>query len=351
MLLLCAGAAASLAGVWTLAGLSESSPVRGTPRVMAATSIGLLGAAVVYGRGAAASRGELSLPLLFCVASVFGLAVGAAKIEAALLDRDGQRVVRRSAGIVSGAFFGMAAVGAASLDLSSSSLSQARLAWALMFALVAAVLIVFAGRARYAGVGVLTLGQRLLVVGLVGVALLAGARLTRASAPAPAPGALVAVAASTSANVVASAAPAVVEAAVAAPSAAPVASAAPEVPAIASAAASAAAPPASDQTGSVQIEAITARGMLEADARGGVTRRLERLQVCAADPKNQQSGALSLKVGVDPSGSVAYSKATGGDLSGTPLGTCLLAVFYKMGFAAPASSGATIEITLRIPPR
>ena len=51
------------------------------------------------------------------------------------------------------------------------------------------------------------------------------------------------------------------------------------------------------------------------------------------------------------SGSVSYSKATGGDLSGTPLGACLLAVFYKMGFAAPASSGATFEITLRIPPR
>ncbi len=351
-LLLCAGAAASLAGVWTLAGLSESSPLRGTPRVMAATALGLLGEAIVYGRVPAAARGELSLPLLFSIAAVLALAVGAAKIEAALFERDGQRVVRRSAGIVSGAFFGMAAVGSASLDLCSSSLSQARFGWALMFALVAAVLAVFTGRARYAGVGVLTLGQRALGLGLVGVALLAGARLTRAAAPVSAPSALLAVSPSASDAAVASAAPVeVVAASSAAPSvSASAALAASEAPA-ASAAPSVAAPAEAGQPGTLQIEAVTARGMLEADVRGGVTRRMERLQACLADPKNQQSGALSLKIGIDPSGSVAYSKATGGDLAGTPLGTCLLAVFYKMGFAAPASTGASFEISLRIPPR
>lgn len=349
-LLLCAGAAASLAGVWTLAGLSESSSLRGTPRVMAATAIGLLGAAVVYGRVPATLRGELSLPLLFSITTVLALAVGAAKIEAALLARDGQRVVRRSAGIVSGGFFGMASVGAASLDLSSSSLAQARSGWALMFALVAAVLAVFAGRARYAGGGVLKLGRRVLVLGLVGVGLLAGARLTRAAARMSAPGALVTLA-SPGANAVAAPVE-VVEAPLAAPavsaSSASTASAASEAPA-ASATPSAVAP-VPGQPGTVQIEAVAARGMLEADVRGGVTRRMERLQVCLADLKNQQSGALSLKIGIDPSGSVSYSKATGGDLAGTPLGTCLLAVFYKMGFAA-ASRGASFEITLRIPPR
>src|SRR5690349_9621402 len=143
-LLLCAGAAASLAGVWTLAGLSESSPMKSTPRVVAATSLGLLGAAIVYGRSPAELRGELSLPLLFGCTSVFALAVGAAKIEAALSEKDGPRVVRRAAGIVAGTFFGMAAIGAASFDLSSGSLAQARLGWALMFALVAATVIVFA---------------------------------------------------------------------------------------------------------------------------------------------------------------------------------------------------------------
>src|SRR4051812_1230266 len=95
-LLLCAGAAASLAGVWTLAGLSEKSTMRSTPRVLAAAAIGLLGEAIVYGRSPAELRGELALPLLFGLASVVALAVGAAKIEAALADKDGARVVRRS---------------------------------------------------------------------------------------------------------------------------------------------------------------------------------------------------------------------------------------------------------------
>ena len=99
----------------------------------------------------------------------------------------------------------------------------------------------------------------------------------------------------------------------------------------------------------LQVEAVTTRGLLEADARGGVERRKAKLQACLAEPSNQQSGALSLKIGIDASGSVSYSKATGGDLVGTPLATCLLPVFYKMGFAAPASNGAYFEITLRTP--
>ena len=89
--------------------------------------------------------------------------------------------------------------------------------------------------------------------------------------------------------------------------------------------------------------------MLEADARGGVVRRMDRLQACLADPKNAQKGTLSLRIGVDPSGSVNYSRGTGGDLNGTPLGACLLAVFYKMGFAATAATGGNFDITLRVP--
>ena len=145
MLLLCAGAVASLGGVWTLAGLSESAPLRSSPRVVLAVAIGLLGEGLLYGRAPAELRGDLSLPLLFGSACLLALAVGAAKIEAALSSQDGARAVRRSAGIVLGAALGMAAVGAASLDLSSSSLLHARFAWAFMFALLAGVLIVFSG--------------------------------------------------------------------------------------------------------------------------------------------------------------------------------------------------------------
>ena len=353
-LLLCAGAAASLAGVWTLAGLSESSALRSTPRVAVATAIGLLGEAIVYGRSPEEVRGELLLPLLFSIACVLALAVGAAKLEAALSDKDGPRVVRRSAGLVSGTCFGMAAVGAASLDLSSGTLAQARVSWALMFALVAATIVVFAERARYAGVALLSLGKRSLVLGVVAIGLVVGARLTAAAVPThavvgseppglpglPGAGALASVtepsAPAPQANASAESAP-TLEAAIV-DSAAPLASAAP----------SAAGPAPVGDPGAIQIDALTARGMLDADARGGVERRTDRLQACLADPKNNQKGTLSLKIGIDSAGSVSYSKATGGDLKDTPVGACLLAVFYKMGFAAPSST-AGFEITLRVP--
>ena len=152
--------------------------------------------------------------------------------------------------------------------------------------------------------------------------------------------------------------PSAVESKPAAPSAswavAPVvaASAAPLASAVASATASAGlapvAPPAGEP-GTIQVDTMTARGLLEADARGGVARRMDRLQACLADPKNNQHGVLSLKVGVDASGSVSHSKAVGGDLGGTPLGSCLLAVFYKMGFAATTANSANFQITLRVP--
>jgi hypothetical protein len=87
--------------------------------------------------------------------------------------------------------------------------------------------------------------------------------------------------------------------------------------------------------------------MLDADARGGVELRTDRLQACLAHPKNDQKGTLSLKIGIDSAGSVSYSKATGGDLKDTPLGACLLAVFYKMGFAAPPSTAQPVITATR----
>jgi hypothetical protein len=344
MLLQCAGAAASLAGVWTLAGFSESSSMRGTPRVVVATAIGLGCEGVVYARVPAETRGMLALSLLFTTACVLSLAVGAAKLEAAWSEKDGPRVVRRAAGIVSGAVFGMAAVGAASLDLSASSLGLARSGWALMFALVIATSAVFAERARYVGVGLQALGPRRWVLALIGVALLVGARLTVASVPARAalPAKLEAAAIFATSAVVPETAASVVLAPLASdtPTAAPSAIAAPMASAV---------PTPSGHPGELQIETVSARGMLEADARGGVARRMERLQACLAEPKNQQSGSLSLKIGIDPAGSVRYSRATGGDLVGTPLAACLLAVFYKMGFAAHSQDTASFEISLRAP--
>ncbi len=352
MVLLCAGAAASLAGVWALAGLSERSVVRATPRALAAAGAGLLGVAVVYHRAPPTLRGELMLPALFGVVSVLALAAGAAKLDAALADRDGPRAVRRAAGLIAGTFLGMAAVGAVSLELVLSSLLHARFGWAYMLPTVVAALVVFAQRGRLAGAGGLALGRRGLVLGLAGLVLLVWGR----SAVSPKPVTASPSKPSGSSAAVSATPPSPSEAAtsdgpemeVPAPSAAPSASAITSslpAPSASVAAAPAGAP------GELQIEAVASRGMLEADARGGVDRRKDKLQACMTDPKHHQSGSLTLKVGIDASGSVGYVRATGGDLVGTPLAICLLPLFYKMGFAAPASNGASFEITLRSPPR
>jgi hypothetical protein len=345
MVLLCAGAAASLSGVWALAGLSESSSFRTTPRVALTGIIGMLGIAAVHFRAPAELRSDLGLPALFGMASVLALTAGAAKLEGALRERDGARALRRSAGLIAGTVLGMAAVAAVSLELVLTSLVHARLGWAYMLPLVASLLMAFAARARLAGGGALALGGRGLTAGLVGLMLLIVARTTVSPKPARAeaiPPPAVAVA-----DPPLPAGSAVSAAAVANGSAPPAGPSIAAVPAGASPSADPASPSAAP--GALQIESLVAHGLFEADARGGVTRRLDKLQACLDDPKNRQSGSLTLKVGIDGAGSVDYSRATGGDLVGTPLAECLLPVFYKMGFAAPAADSSYLEITLRAP--
>lgn len=327
LLLSCAGAAASLAGVWTLAGLSERAPLLLSPRVLAVTGVGVLGEVVAYFAAPSPLRSDLALPLLFATAGILAMGVGSAKIDAALTRKDGACVVRRASGIVAGGFFAMAAVGAASLDLGQSSLHHARLAWALMFSLVASVLVVFVQRTRYAGAGLLELGHRAWLLAMIVVALLVGAGLTRSSS-ARAEGPAVAGPPLPVASVVVMPPPAAPAPAPSAP--AVVASAAPVAPS------------------QLSIEAVSARGMLEADARSGVARRMDRLTACLADPKNTQTGTLNVKASIDAAGSVADSRALGGDLASTPVGACLLRVFYNMGFASPSSGSAAFEITLRV---
>lgn len=359
MLLLGASAAAGLASVWMLAGLSEKSALKPTPRALSALALGWAVDAVFYFRIPESVRGDLALPLLFAFVSVLSLAVGAGKLDAALAERNGPRVVRRAAGIVAGALFGIVAVGAASLDLGRTALALSRVGWTLMFGLVLATLLVFVARARYAGAGLLSLGSRALVPCLSVLALLYAARHAAAS-----PSALSLRQQTVTATQPARATESLGEAqttpaasvALASTPAAPAASSIAETPP----APSAAAPPvASGESasphaavaapGPISIDALTAHGMFEADARGGVERRKDRLEACVAAAQDPHAGTLALKVGVDVSGSVTYSRVTGGELAGTPLATCLLSVFYKMGFAATSSSGGHFQITLRVP--
>jgi hypothetical protein len=332
LLLSCAGAAASLAGVWSLAGLSERSALRPSPRALVATGVGAAAEAAAYFSAPRALRVELALPLLFATAGVLAFGVGAAKIDAALELKDGAQVVRRASGVVAGSFFSMAAVGAASLDLGQGSLLHARLGWALMFSLVASALVVFLQRTRYAGAGLLKLGHRAWLLGFIVVALLVGAGLTRSTTvrgEAPAP----------SASPVAPARPAIAEPPVAEPEPSVVA------PAVSPSVALAPAPSGPSQ---VAIDSVTARGMLEADVLGGVTRRIDRLSACLADGHDAPSGTLVVKVGIDTAGSVSDTRRIGGELASSPAAECLVTAFYKMGFAAPSSGSAGFDITLRV---
>jgi hypothetical protein len=80
-------------------------------------------------------------------------------------------------------------------------------------------------------------------------------------------------------------------------------------------------------------------------------RRIKRLEACVSSDSTKASGSLTFKVGIDDRGGITYSKIIGGDLEHAPVASCLLSVFYKMGFAAPRSGSATIKITLRVAPR
>jgi hypothetical protein len=369
IVLLAAGLAASLAGVWALSGLSERSSLRGSPRVLLSLALGLSGLAGLYRWAPVALRADLSLPIFFGTVSVLGVAVGGAKLDGALAEKNGPRALRRAAGLVLGSYLGMAAVAAVSLELVLRSLVLARFGWSFMLPTVAAALVTFAERGRLAGAAGKSLGARGLVLAGCGLLALAGGRWLvspalhaephqshtelAASGPAPEPPLAAAI-------IAAPAAPEPVASQPAPSIAAEPPS--PDLPLAASAAESAAAPaPAVTEqpgvalpegaSGQLQIDSITARGMLEADARGGITRRLDRLEACLAEPKQRQSGLVTFKLVVDTSGSVTFNRAIGGDLVDSPLAACLMPIFYKLGFATPAATGATVVVTLRSTPR
>jgi len=341
MVLLCAGAACSLAGVWALAGLSERSNMRSSGRVLGAAALGLLALPMLYLMSPVASRAGLPLPLLFGAASVIALAVGAAKLDAALAEKDGPRALRRAAGLIAGSALSMTAIAAVSLELLGTLPVAARFGWACMVPLAAAAVVVFAQRTRLAGGGALALGWRALVLSVAALLLLGIARFTVRPQPVESPPA-------PAAPVVGDAvAPPPVEPLPAEPAAPPLSAsaAAPPVPSLS------AVPPTAGAFGELLIETVVPKGLLEADARGGVQRRFDRMQACLAEPANQQHGALTLRITLDPGGSVTHVRSIGGDLVDTPLAACLLPVFYQMGFAAPAAGGGHFEITLRAPKR
>ncbi len=336
-----------------MAGMSESSGLRGTPRVLGVAVLALAGLAGAHFAAPSWLRAELLLPGLFGLVSVLSLVAGAAKLEDAVESKEGPRALRRAAGLLVGSLLGIAALGAASLELLVSSPSHARWGWAHALPLVAGVLLVFAQRTRLIGSAALALGRPALVLSSLGLLGLVGARvLVVPQGRAPVAEASLAPAAPVLAakpELEPVLAPAVeVKPAVSAGepvSALPSASAAPLLPA----------PPSSlgsPGSADLQIEALVTKGMLEADVRGGVMRRFALLEACVGAEASRPAGSLTLKVGIDEAGSVAYSRVVeaegAGELAGSSLAKCLLPVFYRMGFAAPRVGAASFSITLRV---
>jgi hypothetical protein len=338
-------------------------------RVAAALFLGVLGWAASVRIG----RLQALLPAALAIVALASLVTGASRLEAHLRDRAG-RASPFSAGLMlSGAWLAIAAIAVASFTHAAIQVqaavasdatidwalatSKARLGWFHAFPLIAAVLSLFAGRFRVAGLGASRVGAPFFPVVLACLVFVAGTRFglpatlsfgsgsalhgeprTRVTPP----------------SVVAVARSAPLAPAQSAPPTASVAPAASVVPDAGSAPADdagASAPEPAPGPGSetIMLESIEATGILEKDARGGIERRMNLLEECVTTGRLAKTGTLSARLSVDANGSVPTLRITGGDLEGTPFAVCAMRAFYRTGFAS-GGSPASIELTLRATP-
>jgi hypothetical protein len=338
-------------------------------RVAAALFVGVLGWAASVRIG----RLQALLPAALAIVALGSLVTGASRLEVHLRDRAG-RTSPFSAGLMlSGAWLAIAAIAVASFAHAAIQVqgaleadatidwalatSKARLGWFHAFPLIAAVLSLFVGRFRVAGLGASRVGAPFFPVVLACVVFVAGTRfglpatlslgaggalrgeprtrvtppqvveVARDAAPSPAQPAPPAASAAPVSSVALEAGPA------------PVDDAGPSVPE--------AAPGPSSET--IAIETIEATGILEKDARGGIERRMNLLEECVTTSRLAKTGTLSARLSVDANGSVPTLRITGGDLEGSPFAVCAMRAFYRTGFAS-GGSPASIELTLRATP-
>jgi len=350
----CLSCIVNAAGMVWLLGPGGLQARRFSSRVGLALFVGLLGLAPTLAFRQASAIG----PALLAVSSLGALALGASQLEAAVALRDNLRAARIASNLLTGVWLGLCAIAAASLALSASTLalavqgkapageawvaamSAARLSWLHTFPLVGAALVVFAGRLQLAGLGAATsLGSALPVALIAAVGIVGGRHGLRNDAQIMAEAAAVPLP-SRMARPQLAPAPSVVSSAERPEPVPPPASAAP--------APSAAVPPAA--TGRpIAIEALTATGILEADARTGIERRMKLLDECAAKTPLTQPGTLRSRVFIDPNGSVLAVKPLGGEHADTPFAQCAMLSYYRMGFASKGTS-ASFEVTLRAAP-
>jgi hypothetical protein len=347
-------------------------------RVAAALFVGVLG----WAAGVRIGKVQALLPAALAIVAITSLVIGASRLEGYVRAR-AERASQIAAGLmVSGVWLAVAAVAVASFTLSAievrSQLAQeraidwlfaagrTRLGWLHAFPLVAASLVVFLGRFGLAGLGIKRLGGPWFSVVLGCAVFVAG---TRAGLPV----ALGVDARAQSQNQAVShvversepSAPAV-QPPVPSPSGpAPATSATVTAADVGvadvtaedggtldgSVAPEASAPEGATGSGMVIIESLTATGIMEKDARGGLLRRMDLLDECVAKSGLTAPGTLSARLSIDANGSVPTLRITGGDLVGTPFAVCAMRAFYRTGFAS-GNASASIELTLRAtPPR
>jgi hypothetical protein len=344
-------------------------------RVAAALFLGVLGWAASVRIG----RLQALLPAALAIVALGSLVTGGSRLEAHLRDRTKHASAPAAGLLLSGAWLAIAAIATASftlaaiqvhgaLDGSTSvdwalSTSKARLGWFHAFPLITAVLALFIGRFRLAGLGARSVGAPFFPVVLACVVFVAGTRFglpaalsfgvgtaLRKEAPPPVTSRPAAEVAREAAPTPPRPVPRVTSAeptasAELAASSQPDASAAPMVDGDASA------PTAAPATGSetIAVDSIQATGILEKDARSGLERRMNLLEECVTTSGLAKTGTLSARLSVDANGSVPTLRITGGDLEGTPFAVCAMRAFYRTGFAS-GGSPASIELTLRATP-
>lgn len=355
---------AALAAIASEQMLGGAIRLRFTGRVVVVTALGALGLVALLPLGLGRDSGTVFAGTVAgaCVAS---LILAVARFETAFATARAPEVSARTRGLLLGAWLGLTALAAASIAAALLSLrasanpdasrvwlgarESARLGWSAALPIVAALVSVFAGRARRAGLAQQAWGD--FSWALVAVALpatLGFGLLQRSSREGLTASNTFSARASASPNSSPSANPPATAEALA-PAQTPEQDPAPSAEGKGAAVPSAAPPASKDADQEVGVEVSSAEGIYEEDARRSILRRVERAHECIR--KNPSArGILSARVVVDAGGSVTNVVPLSGDLFGSAFAKCAMLWLYRVGFATPRShEGAKFEVTLHFP--
>lgn len=318
----------------------------------------------------AVRQAEAAGPASIAVLALGALAVGTARLDAALRGKDLARASRIAGELSSGTWLALTALAAAALAAAAAKLhadgaklaslgwpaarSIARLAWLYTFPLVGAFYVVFAGRIALVGLGVRSRSAAWFPAAAVTLAAVAGARFglfrsTPSVARPVVPAAEPKAAPTPAHGTVVPEPPAVPRGEPSTSASAPSASASGGPAPVPSSSLPPAASVPSPGPGRVSIQSLSTRGMLETDARAGLTRRFALLEACLEGRVSAIPETLSVRIFVDRTGSVSNVRPEGGELVDTPFGQCAIRNFYRMGFAS-GGDPASFELTLLVTP-